>query len=182
MKFFRNPIFLKPFCFLFSIVIILFTSSFTFTPKKIKIPAGTLITLKMLQSVSTEDCSEGDIVSFSIVYDVMADGKKLITAGTKVTGNVLKCEKPKGVGKPGTVEIDISNLKINGNILPLSAAPLKNVGEDRKMLAYAVGGGLCLFVWVIGGLAVFFIKGEDGKIDAGKIIEGNVSTDIELNI
>ena len=60
IKIFRNPFILKPLSIILALNVILLTSSFTLVPKKVKIPAGTLITLKLLEGVSTKECSEGD--------------------------------------------------------------------------------------------------------------------------
>ena len=46
------------------------------------------------------------------------------------------------------------------------------------MIAYAVGGALCLLTVI--GAVIFFIKGGEGEIDAGKMIEGRVSSDAEI--
>jgi hypothetical protein len=179
IKVFRNSFLIKPLCVLLALNVILLTSSFTLVPKKVKIPAGTLITLKLLEGVTTKECSEGDPVNFSILYDVMNEGKKIIPAGTRASGKVVKCEKAKGLGKPGTISIDVSNLVINGSNIPLSTIPIKKEGDDNSLIAYAVGGALCLLT-IIGGVAVFFIKGGEGEIDAGKMIEGRVSSDSEI--
>ena len=64
-------------------------------------------------------------------------------------------------------------------MLLLSTIPVKSEGKDNSMIAYAVGGALCLLT-VIGAVAVFFIKGGEGEIDAGKMIEGRVSSDTEI--
>ena len=179
IKIFRNPFLLKPLSIILAFNVILLTSSFTLVPKKVKIPAGTLITLKLLEGVSTKECSEGDPVNLSILYDVKSEGKKIIPAGTRASGKIVKCEKAKGIGKPGTISIDVSNLVINGSVVTLSTIPVKSEGKDNSMIAYAVGGALCLLT-IIGAVAVFFIKGGEGEIDAGKMIEGRVSSDAEI--
>ena len=179
IKIFRNPFLLKPLSIILALNVILLTSSFTLVPKKVKIPAGTLITLKLLEGVSTKECSEGDPVNLSILYDVKSEGKKIIPAGTRASGKIVKCVKAKGIGKPGTISIDVSNLVINGSVVTLSTIPVKSEGKDNSMIAYAVGGALCLLT-VIGAVAVFFIKGGEGEIDAGKMIEGRVSSDTEI--
>ena len=181
LKIFRIKFLIKSLSIFLAFNIILLTSSFSFVPKKVKIPAGTLITLKLLQSVSSTDCNEGDIVNLSVLYDVKSNDNTLITAGTRATGKISLCTASKGKGQPGVVAIDISNLRINGTIIPLSSSPIKSKGEDKATLAWGVGIGACLLTG-IGIIAVFFIKGGDGELEAGKIMEGNVATETEINL
>ena len=182
LKIFRIKFLVKSLSIFLAFNIIVLTSSFSFVSKKVKIPAGTLVTLKLLQSVSSTDCNEGDIVNLSVLYDVKSNDKTLITAGTRATGIVSLCTASKGQGKPGEVGVDISNLRINGTTIPLSSSPIKNKGEDKATLAWGVGIGACLLLAGIGIVAVFFIKGGDGVLEAGKIMEGNVATETVINI
>tara|TARA_B110000902_G_C14193907_1_gene545170 strand:- start:714 stop:1265 length:552 start_codon:yes stop_codon:yes gene_type:complete len=182
LKIFRNNYLSKTLSIFLAFNVIILTSSFSFVPKKVKIPAGTLVTLRLIQSVSSTDCSEGDIVNLSVLYDVKSNDKTLITAGTRATGIVSLCTASKGQGKPGEVGVDISNLRINGSTIPLSSSPIKNKGEDKTTLAWGIGIGACVLLFGIGIVAVFFIKGGDGVLKSGKIIEGNVVTDSEINL
>lgn len=89
LKIFRIKFLIKSLSIFLAFNIILLTSSFSFVPKKVKIPAETLITLKLLQSVSSNDCNEGDIVNLSVLYDVKSNDNTLITAGTRATGKIF---------------------------------------------------------------------------------------------
>tara|TARA_B100001094_G_scaffold241565_1_gene237428 strand:+ start:1147 stop:1698 length:552 start_codon:yes stop_codon:yes gene_type:complete len=182
IQIFRNPFLLKPLSIILALNVILLTSSFTFVPKKIKIPAGTLITLKLLDNISSIQCSEGDLVNLSVLYDVKKNDKKLIPAGTRAIGKVSLCNPAKGQGKPGEVGVDISSLRIGDVSIPLSSSPITMKGEDKSDLAWGVGIGACLLLAGIGIVAVFFIKGGEGELKAGKIIEGNVATDTSINL
>ena len=86
IQIFRNPFLLKPLSIILALNVILLTSSFTFVPKKVKIPAGTLITLKLLDNISSIQCSEGDLVNLSVLYDV----KKMILRRCFESFTVLK--------------------------------------------------------------------------------------------
>ncbi len=182
IKTFRNPFLIKPLSIILALNVILLTSSFTLVPKKVKIPAGTLITLKLLEGVTTKECNEGDLINLTVLYDVKKDDKKLIPAGTRAIGRISLCNAAKGQGKPGEIAIDISSLRIGEEILPLVSSPITVKGEDKSSLAWGVGIGACLLVAGIGIVAVFFIKGGEGELKAGKIIEGNVATDTSINL
>lgn len=182
IKIFRNPFLMKPLSIIVALNVILLTSSFTFAPKKVKIPAGTLITLKLLDNISSTKCSEGDIINLSVLYDVKVDEKKLIPAGTRASGKVTICKAAKGQGKPGEIGIDISSLRIGGSSLPITSSAILETGEDKSQLAWGIGIGACLLVAGIGIIAVFFIKGGEAELNAGKIIEGNVASDTSINL
>ena len=54
IKIFRNPFLLKPLSIILALNFIILTSSLTLIPKKVKIPADTLITLKLSEGVTTK--------------------------------------------------------------------------------------------------------------------------------
>ena len=182
IKIFRNQFLIKPLSIILALNIIFLTSSFTLVPKKVKIPEGTPITLKLLEGVTTKECSEGDLINLTVLYDVKKDDKKLIPAGTRAIGKVSLCNAAKGQGKPGEITIDISSLRIGEEILPLVSSPITTKGENKSSLAWGVGIVACLLMAGIGIVAVWFIKGGKGEFKAGKIVEGNVATDTSINL
>ena len=124
-----------------------------------KIPANTPIIVYSEEEIDADDVKLNQNVSFRVQSPVSINNKTVIKAGTEVIGQVTKRKNNSILGIPG--EIQIGNFKINnGEQFINLRGTITDKGENR---AWVNVGWL---FWVT--LPVVFIKGNDGKIQAGQ--------------
>ncbi len=85
-------------------------------PVKIKIPAGTAITVGALEAKSSATAHVGDTVPFVVADDVFVNGIRIIAAGTKLTGKVVKVRKGKPRHYNGEIKVKLDELKLGNGI------------------------------------------------------------------
>ncbi len=126
-------------------------------PTKIKIPAGTAISVSVENEIDADDVREGENINFVVLEPVSIDGTIVIKSGTHVTAQVIKKKNNFILGIPG--EIEIGNFKLfnhNNEVINLRGAIIDK-GAHRAWVNIG-----WIFVWPL-----LFVKGNDGKISAG---------------
>ena len=127
----RKSILFRPLCLISAIVVLILTAGFSESGKATD-KAGTPVTVQLNSTVNSNNCAQGQLVDFRVVYNVRAEGKTVIPSGTVAKGQVVFCQRAKGVGKPGQISIQIRNLTApDGTMVPLSGSPIQFKGTDR---------------------------------------------------
>lgn len=124
---------------------------------RIRIPAGTAVTVYLEKEIDADDVREGQNVDFVVLDPVTINGTIVIKSGTHVTAQVTKKKNNCILGIPG--EIQIGNFKLinsNNDVINLRGT-IVDKGTNR---AWANIGWI--IVWPL-----LFIKGNDGKVPAG---------------
>ena len=140
---------------------------------RVKIPAGTAISIYVEREIDADDVVEGQTVDFIVQYPVKVNNITVINSGTRVTGQITKKRNNFILGIPG--EIQIGNFKLylqDGNIVTLRGES-RNKGEGRYW-----GNIGWIMVWPL-----LFVKGADGKIPAGtsQVVYTNNDAYVEVN-
>ena len=135
---------------------------------------GELIPLYLKESLSSKDISNGTIVRFAVLEDIVgSNGKILISANTPVNGRITEAKKAAWAGQKGKLGIQINSIKaVDGTNIPVFYNA-KNEGKSRMAGTIIVGA---LFLWPI-----LFVKGEQASIDAGTAIIVETLGDVTLN-
>ena len=145
------------------------------TPITIQLPAGTRVTLETTRIISSETLQIGQMVDFKVTSDVKVNGNVVIPAGSLATGQVMRTDKPKALGKQGKIEIEIKSVKaVDGQDIPLSGSPLFREGEDKQTLAIVLGVLVCLLC--------LLIKGKNAVIPSGTSVTSNVAANSEIEL
>lgn len=88
------------------------------------VPAGTQVPLVMINSVSSKHSQAGDPVYLESVYPVVLDGRILIPAGTRVSGEVMSAKRPGRVKGRGKISVRLEQMILpNGVIRSLVGRP-----------------------------------------------------------
>jgi hypothetical protein len=122
-------------------------------PKVLVVPAGTIITVRLGQSVGSKISQPGETFSATVATPVEIDGKTAIAAGSTASGTVVDA-KPLGRFKGGAaLEVRLDSVNINGTDHPIQTSPLTREAKGKgKRTAVMAGGGAGLGA-LIGGLA-----------------------------
>ena len=121
--------------------------------KPVTVPAGTILTVRLGESLSTKSNKAGDTFTGTIAEPVSVDGKVVIPEGADATGNVTNS---KGMGhfKGGALlQIVLTSVTVKGASVPVETSANSHAEKGKgKRSAVVIGGGAGLGA-LIGGLA-----------------------------
>jgi hypothetical protein len=124
-----------------------------FGEKKMTLPEGTVITVRLANAVGSKLSNSGDEFHASVATPVEADGKVVVPSGAEAAGKVLQAV-PLGRFKGGAVlKLALDSVTINGDAYDVKTGSvsryLKGKGKrTAAMIGGGAGGGA-----LIGGLA-----------------------------
>lgn len=117
------------------------------------IPAGTALTIRLGQTLSSKSSEAGQAFEGTLAHAVSVDGKELIPAGSKVTGEVTEAH-PLGKFKGGaSLGARLTTVEVKGKSYDISTSLVARALKGKgKRTAVVTGGGAALGA-IIGGLA-----------------------------
>lgn len=134
-------------------------------PKTVTIPAGTTLTVRVNETISTETNYSGDTFTASLDKPLVIDGFVIADRGARVTGKVTQAEKAGRV--KGVSELALALTQIHttdGQTVAIETTPWTKQGpQSKKGDAAKIGGGAALGA-IIGAIAG---GGKGAAIGAG---------------
>lgn len=121
--------------------------------KPLVVPAGTVLTVRLGQTVGSKISSPGQTFSATLASPVVVDGKTAIPSGAAASGTVVDA-KPLGRFKGGaSLQLRLTSIAIGGAEQSISTSSVVRVEKGKgKRTAVLAGGGAGLGA-LIGGLA-----------------------------
>jgi hypothetical protein len=113
------------------------------------IPAGTRVTVRIGQSLSSATNHSGDTFAATVAKDVVVDGNTVVKAGAPAKGRVTSANTGGRLKTPGSITIRL--ISIDGNAVSTSAYGVKGKGHTKSN-ATKIGGGAAAGA-LIGALA-----------------------------
>jgi len=122
-------------------------------PPPVVVPAGTSLTVRLGDALSSKTSSAGDAFSATLAEPVAVGGNTVIPAGAKATGTVVDA-KPLGRFKGGaSLEVRLTSITVNGAPYSIQTAAVSRTEKGKgKRTAVMAGGGSALG-GIIGGIA-----------------------------
>jgi hypothetical protein len=122
-------------------------------PKPLVVPAGTVLTVRLGQTVGSKISSPGQTFTATLASAVSVDGKTAIPAGATASGSVVDA-KPLGRFKGGaSLQLRLTSITIGGSDQSISTSSVVRTATGKgKRTAVLAGGGAALGA-LIGGLA-----------------------------
>jgi len=119
----------------------------------IVVPAGTALTVRLGQSLSSKTSQVGQTFSASVTNPVVVGGNTVIPAGASASGTVTDA-KPLGRFKGGAVlAVKLTSVTINGADQPIQTSAVTQTEKGKgKRTAVLAGGGAGLGA-IVGALA-----------------------------
>jgi hypothetical protein len=122
-------------------------------PLPIVIPAGTVLTVKTSQLLSSKSSQTGQAFLASLAQPVSVEGKSALAVGTTVSGTVVAAKAKGKVKGEGQLDLALTSISTNGGTYPISTNVISNTAKGKgKRTAKTTGGGGAGGA-LIGGLA-----------------------------
>jgi hypothetical protein len=122
-------------------------------PRRLVVPAGTVLTVRLGQTVGSKISSSGQTFTATLASPVSVDGKTAIPAGASASGTVVDA-KPLGRFKGGaSLQLRLTSIAVGGSEQSISTSSVVRTATGKgKRTAVLAGGGAALGA-LIGGLA-----------------------------
>jgi hypothetical protein len=171
-------------------------------PEIVKILAGTLLKVAMIDAVGTDTNHVGDTFMASIADPVIVNGMTVLAKGMKVRGRVETLDEPGRVKGKAAISLVLTELLGRGKTYAIATQPFTAEAEsETKKNAVKVGGGAAIGAIVgaiaggkkgaavgaaVGGgagtAAVIATKGQQIKIDSETIVQFLLKNDINVEV
>jgi len=128
------------------------------------IPAGTHITIRVGQEISSGTAKVGDRFDATLARDLVVNGKTLAKAGSPARGKVTAAKSSGRLHAPGQLSVRLTSVQVGGKTVALSTGSYHIEGRSHaKSNATKIGGGAAVGA-LIGGIAG---GGKGAAIGAG---------------
>ncbi len=155
-------------------------------PKSVTLPAGTLLLVRMKDSISSKN-APGTPFTTKLEYDLVVGGTKVVPAGTVVYGKVLSSTEARRVLGQSTLDLRLTQLVLQGTPVTIATTGYKQAGEKSikdaargaaagaAIGAIADGGDGAATGAAIGATVGALKKGQSITIPPGMLIEFNLT-------
>src|SRR5262245_42337087 len=92
-------------------------------PEVVEIPAGTTLTVAMIDAVGTDTSKAGDTFMASIAEPVVVDGKTVLPKGMKVRGRVATVDEPGRVKGKAAMSLVLTQFVKDGKTYAITTEP-----------------------------------------------------------
>lgn len=145
---------------------------------RLVIPQGTLVKIRLQQTLSTRYTKEGQTARFIVLDTVRLGKRKVIEKGASVEAYVSHVRHPQRFGRNASLKIKFLSVNsVKGREIPIEIGEhAAKTNEQMGMAAGAAVGGALIF-GPIGLLAGLFVKGKNIEIPSGTILHVEVAED-----
>ena len=147
--------------------------------EEVLIPAGALVPIRFLSSISSKDSTTGDTFNFQIAENVFLDNKLVIPTNSLGIGEIIEAKRATILSRPGKLEIEFKPISaLDGT--PLSLILGEEAQKENERIAIAVGVGILGLIVLsspIGLIAGALVPGKNVKIEEGTEIFLQVKDD-----
>lgn len=128
------------------------------------IPAGTQISVRINENLSSETARVGDAFHGTLVEPIVVNGRTVFPAGSQVTGTVLSAHPSGRLSDPGVLDLGLTSVSSNGRTAQLDVEPFHIKGESHTKSNVEKIGGVAAAGAIIGAIAG---GGKGAAIGAG---------------
>lgn len=174
IKFIQNSRSIRVFSILLSISML--TMSFSSkSVEQVKLASGTVIAVENSTEINSANLIAGQTLDFFVVDDVKVNGKTVVRRGARAKAQVTRVNKAKGLGKEGSVEVEIKTVEaVDGTEVRLTNTKVYEEGEDKQTAAILLGVLVCILFLTK--------KGKDAVIPPGFSVDGRVAQDVQISV
>ena len=122
-------------------------------PRPVVIPAGTVITVRIQQTLGSKTSHEGDRFDASLAEPITIGGNTVVPAGSSTHGKVTQAHAAGRFKGGATLGLALTNLRVGGSSYAIQSTPVSQTSKGKgKRTAVMIGGGAGGGA-LIGGLA-----------------------------
>ena len=146
------------------------------------IPAGTLVPIRFMSTLSSKNNTEGEIFNFQIAENVFLENKLVIPANSEGVGEIIEAKRATILSRPGKLEIEFKPITaFDGSQLSLILGEEAQKENERIAIAVGVGIlGLIVLSSPIGLVAGALVPGKNVTIEQGTQIFLQVKEDTKI--
>ena len=118
-----------------------------------EVPAGTILSIRMSQTISVKHAQAGQPFTGTIVNPIMVDGNTVIPSGATAEGMVVNAHKRGHFKGKSYLQLTLTGLNVHGQHYRIDTSSLTSTkkGKGKRSAAF-IGGGTGLGM-LIGGVA-----------------------------
>jgi hypothetical protein len=146
------------------------------TPRKVTIPAGTLITVRLNETLSSEKNHPGDTFTATLDQPLIVEGLVLAERGARVQGKVLEVQQSGRVRGLASLKIHLVKLHTaDGQDITISTEPFgktaeASTGSDAKKIGVGAAIGAAIGAIAGGGRGAAIGAGVGGAAGTGTVL------------
>jgi hypothetical protein len=111
-------------------------------PAPVVIPAGTSITVRLRQRLSSASATPGERFEAALEEPLVAGDQVVVPAGTLVEGHVVSAHHSGRLHHPGQLGLTLDNLIVDQHSIPLATSEVAARGKSHKKRNWGwIGGG-----------------------------------------
>jgi hypothetical protein len=122
-------------------------------PRPTVIPAGTTLTIRLGETLSTKTAEAGKAFHGTLARAVSVDGKEVIASGSNVSGEITDAKSPGKFKGEGILTVRLTSVEIQGKSYDVSTSTVSQAVKGKGKRSLILGGGGAAVGALIGGLA-----------------------------
>ena len=170
--------------------------------KRITVPAGTRIFIRMVDSIDSSKQKTGNRFTATLETNLQAEDEVVAPRGSTVYGRLAQASSAGKMSGSSQLTLELTDIVINGTAYPLltSTYEIKGKGEGKKTAGKVIGGaglgaliggiagggkgaGIGALVGVAGGTAIAASKkGEQLQIPSESLLEFRLEQPVKLPV
>lgn len=142
----------------------------------VTVPAGTVLTLSLDSSLSSDSAQVGDGFTATVVQSILSENRVVIPEGSRIEGNVTEARAAKRGAGNARLALGFNTLSLPSGYRTGIVGSFQEVSESKKGRNAAIIGGSAA-----GGALLGRILGKDTKgAVIGSIVGGGVGTAVVM--
>jgi len=133
-------------------------------PQPIVIPAGTVLTVRTGQALSSKNSQSGQTFLATLAQSVSVEGRPALSAGSTVSGTVVTAKAKGKIKGEGQLDLALTSVSVGGHKYPIQTSVLSSTSKGKGKRTAATTGGGAAGGALIGGIAG---GGKGAAIGAG---------------
>jgi len=122
-------------------------------PQPVVVPAGTTLTVKVAQALSSKTSQAGETFTATLAQPVTVGGKTAIPSGVDATGTVLNAKAKGKIKGEGELSLALNSITIHGKSYSIKTGALDSTVKGKGKRTAATTGGGAAGGALIGGIA-----------------------------
>jgi LysM repeat protein len=133
-------------------------------PQPIVVPAGTVLTVRTGQALSSKSSQTGQTFLSTLAQPVSVKGRSALTAGSTVSGSVVTAKAKGKIKGEGQLDLSLTSISVGGHTYQIQTNVLSSTVKGKGKRTAATTGGGAAGGALIGGIAG---GGKGAAIGAG---------------